>query len=270
MWILECNNHNNNGQDSNFSTRTLHGPKPFPSNTFFATPTRDYGGKREIITSKMQPLVSSRWNPTPEQVQALEGIYRHGIKTPSAQQIQQITAKLRKFGKVEGKNVFYWFQNHKARERQKRRRLAAEEKMRESKQSGNRSYLETKNPKRLTAPQSYSTASECSESIQGEEWRQDKWTHAKKGPQITQRELDLLLLSPCIKAPGQENEKSSVGEESGEIMKENQETLELFPVRKGNCLNTIKTGENDCDHDCVCSMGTKSTPSRFFEFFPIK
>ncbi|CAA0820549.1 WUSCHEL-related homeobox 1 [Striga hermonthica] len=158
MWIVECNNHN--VQDSNFSTRTLNDPKPFPSNTFFATPTRchhhhnpphnlnipsiwnktltlgDYGGKREIYTSRMQPLVSSRWNPTPEQVQALEGMYRHGIKTPSAQQIQQITAKLRKFGKVEGKNVFYWFQNHKARERQKRRRMAAEEKMRYSKQSG--------------------------------------------------------------------------------------------------------------------------------------
>ncbi|KAE8690871.1 hypothetical protein F3Y22_tig00110893pilonHSYRG00659 [Hibiscus syriacus] len=26
------------------------------------------------------------------------------------------------FGKIEGKNVFYWFQNHKARERQRRRR----------------------------------------------------------------------------------------------------------------------------------------------------
>ncbi|KAK9091635.1 hypothetical protein Sjap_024812 [Stephania japonica] len=67
-------------------------------------------------------VVSSRWNPTPEQLRTLEELYRHGTRTPTAEQIQQITAQLRRFGKIEGKNVFYWFQNHKARERQKRRR----------------------------------------------------------------------------------------------------------------------------------------------------
>lgn len=79
----------------------------------------DYGIKREM---NRVPLVSPRWNPTPEQLQALEELYRRGIRTPSAQQIQNIAAKLRRFGKIEGKNVFYWFQNHKARERQKKRR----------------------------------------------------------------------------------------------------------------------------------------------------
>ena len=67
-------------------------------------------------------VVSSRWNPTPEQLRALEELYRRGTRTPSAEQIQHITAQLRRYGKIEGKNVFYWFQNHKARERQKRRR----------------------------------------------------------------------------------------------------------------------------------------------------
>lgn len=67
-------------------------------------------------------VVSTRWNPTPEQLQALEEMYRRGIRTPSAEQIQQIATKLGRFGKIEGKNVFYWFQNHKARERQKKRR----------------------------------------------------------------------------------------------------------------------------------------------------
>ncbi|XP_019436045.1 PREDICTED: WUSCHEL-related homeobox 1-like [Lupinus angustifolius] len=67
-------------------------------------------------------VVSSRWNPTPEQLRELEELYRRGTRTPSAEQIQHITAQLRRFGKIEGKNVFYWFQNHKARERQKRRR----------------------------------------------------------------------------------------------------------------------------------------------------
>ncbi|KAF1873175.1 hypothetical protein Lal_00016312 [Lupinus albus] len=77
-------------------------------------------GKRELNAPPV--VVSSRWNPTPEQLRALEELYMRGTRTPSAEQIQQITAQLRRFGKIEGKNVFYWFQNHKARERQKRRR----------------------------------------------------------------------------------------------------------------------------------------------------
>nr|ACA64093.1 MAEWEST protein [Petunia x hybrida] len=76
--------------------------------------------KRDYNTQQL--VVSSRWNPTPEQLQTLEELYRRGTRTPSAEQIQHITAQLRRYGKIEGKNVFYWFQNHKARERQKRRR----------------------------------------------------------------------------------------------------------------------------------------------------
>ncbi|KAK8361610.1 hypothetical protein V6Z12_A03G050000 [Gossypium hirsutum] len=70
----------------------------------------------------MCPAGSSRWCPTPEQVMILEEMYRSGVKTPNATQIQQITSHLSFYGKIEGKNVFYWFQNHKARERQKLRR----------------------------------------------------------------------------------------------------------------------------------------------------
>ncbi|KAL6521875.1 WUSCHEL-related homeobox [Orobanche minor] len=64
----------------------------------------------------------TRWNPTQEQIGILEMLYRSGMRTPNAQQIEQITAQLGKYGKIEGKNVFYWFQNHKARERQKQKR----------------------------------------------------------------------------------------------------------------------------------------------------
>ncbi|KAL6494343.1 hypothetical protein OROGR_031143 [Orobanche gracilis] len=78
--------------------------------------------ERDVITTTAQVVVSSRWNPTPEQLQTLEELYRRGTRTPSAEQIQHITSQLRRYGKIEGKNVFYWFQNHKARERQKRRR----------------------------------------------------------------------------------------------------------------------------------------------------
>eukprot|EP01018_Ginkgo_biloba_P034738 Gb_12565 [translate_table: standard] len=64
----------------------------------------------------------SRWNPTADQVAILKELYRGGMRTPTAEQIQHISSQLRLYGKIEGKNVFYWFQNHKARERQKRRR----------------------------------------------------------------------------------------------------------------------------------------------------
>lgn len=64
----------------------------------------------------------TRWNPTQEQIGILEMLYRGGMRTPNAQQIEQITEQLGKYGKIEGKNVFYWFQNHKARERQKQKR----------------------------------------------------------------------------------------------------------------------------------------------------
>lgn len=70
----------------------------------------------------MSPAGSTRWCPTPEQLMILEEMYRSGVRTPNASQIQHITAHLSHFGKIEGKNVFYWFQNHKARERQKLRR----------------------------------------------------------------------------------------------------------------------------------------------------
>ncbi|MED6126060.1 Wuschel- homeobox [Stylosanthes scabra] len=69
----------------------------------------------------MEDSGSSRWNPTKEQISILENLYRQGIRTPSAEEIQQITTRLRAFGHIEGKNVFYWFQNHKARQRQKQK-----------------------------------------------------------------------------------------------------------------------------------------------------
>ncbi|KAI3460202.1 hypothetical protein Pfo_016865 [Paulownia fortunei] len=77
--------------------------------------------KKESAQVDAQPG-GTRWNPTQEQIGILEMLYRGGVRTPNAQQIEQITAQLGKYGKIEGKNVFYWFQNHKARERQKQKR----------------------------------------------------------------------------------------------------------------------------------------------------
>ncbi|CAO2814159.1 unnamed protein product [Amaranthus hypochondriacus] len=94
---------------------------PLPENTPSLTPF-NFEDNTNKETNTHQVMVSSRWNPTPEQLRALEELYRRGTRTPTAEQIQHITAQLRRYGKIEGKNVFYWFQNHKARERQKRRR----------------------------------------------------------------------------------------------------------------------------------------------------
>ncbi|GMI92071.1 PRESSED FLOWER 1, PRESSED FLOWER, WUSCHEL RELATED HOMEOBOX 3 [Hibiscus trionum] len=70
----------------------------------------------------MSPAGSTRWCPTPQQLMMLEEMYRSGLSTPNATQIQHITSQLSLYGKIEGKNVFYWFQNHKARDRQKLRK----------------------------------------------------------------------------------------------------------------------------------------------------
>ncbi|KAE8662263.1 tubulin beta-4 chain-like [Hibiscus syriacus] len=130
--------------------------------------------KREFNT---QPdvVVSSRWNPTPEQLRTLEELYRRGTRTPSADQIQHITAQLRRYGKIEGKNVFYWFQNHKARERQKRRRQtesAQDEHIREpdiferKDPETNRTTYEVEQTKNWALPTNCSTLAEESVSIQ--------------------------------------------------------------------------------------------------------
>lgn len=68
-----------------------------------------------------------RWNPTTEQVKVLTDLFRSGLRTPSTDQIQKISSQLSFYGKIESKNVFYWFQNHKARERQKRRRVSIDD-----------------------------------------------------------------------------------------------------------------------------------------------
>uniref|UniRef100_A0A7N0V219 Homeobox domain-containing protein n=1 Tax=Kalanchoe fedtschenkoi TaxID=63787 RepID=A0A7N0V219_KALFE len=124
-----CFNHTNCDTASNFFTLNHH--MAAAASHHHLVGVEEQAGKRESFMSGHQHhqsvvVSSSRWNPTPEQLRALEELYRRGTRTPSADQIQHITAQLRRYGKIEGKNVFYWFQNHKARERQKRRRQQLE------------------------------------------------------------------------------------------------------------------------------------------------
>eukprot|EP01018_Ginkgo_biloba_P018550 Gb_27283 [translate_table: standard] len=74
-----------------------------------------------FMNSSSQPATSIRWSATPEQLTILDDMYRGGIHNPNAQQVMEITAQLSLYGKTQPKNVFYWFQNHKAREKQKLR-----------------------------------------------------------------------------------------------------------------------------------------------------
>ncbi|RDX61518.1 Protein WUSCHEL, partial [Mucuna pruriens] len=83
------------------------------------SPNEDGGSGKGGFLSRQS---STRWTPTTDQIRILKDLYyNNGIRSPSAEQIQRISARLRQYGKIEGKNVFYWFQNHKARERQKKR-----------------------------------------------------------------------------------------------------------------------------------------------------
>ncbi|KAL4569031.1 hypothetical protein LXL04_024658 [Taraxacum kok-saghyz] len=80
---------------------------------------QDLGNKSNSYLCRQS---STRWTPTTDQIRILKELYyNNGIRSPTADQIQRIAARLRHYGKIEGKNVFYWFQNHKARERQKKR-----------------------------------------------------------------------------------------------------------------------------------------------------
>nr|POE74982.1 wuschel-related homeobox 1 [Quercus suber] len=201
-------------------------------------------------------VVSSRWNPTPEQLRALEELYRRGTRTPSAEQIQHITAQLRRYGKIEGKNVFYWFQNHKARERQKRRRqmdLASDDHHRDNienlnrKELGaNRTVFEVEQTKNWAPHTNCSTLAEESVSIQ----RSAKAAVAES----PYRENGINYFNSSVS-----NEEDGCGE---------SQTLQLFPLRSssdGN--NNINERETDIS---VSAMNANFTPFQFFEFLPLK
>ncbi|KAI4357637.1 hypothetical protein L6164_001574 [Bauhinia variegata] len=155
----------------------------------------------------VQSQQSSRWSPTPAQLLILEELFRRGTKTPTAEQIQQITLQLRRFGKIEGKNVFYWFQNHKARERQKRRRremekttcedakaynMGSSEKQQEAEAAVNLGFVctlatglretgyEVEETKKWASSSNCSGLADESASLDIAERKSDKWTQFKE------------------------------------------------------------------------------------------
>ncbi|KAL1531942.1 hypothetical protein AAHA92_32022 [Salvia divinorum] len=194
------------------------------------------------------PLVSTRWNPTPEQLQVLEEMYRRGMRTPAAEQIQQIAAKLRRFGKIEGKNVFYWFQNHKARERQKKRRQLAVRKIHANHHTPPgliRRYLEIEQHRKVS---NCCTPSEVSASMHGAVIAADGWNH-RVSTVGNEWQLDSDILSSSS-LTGQESTKPYFYG----FNHQNQTTLHLFPSPQQEPIRIPRT----------------FAPTRFFEFLPIK
>ncbi|PRQ22184.1 putative transcription factor Homobox-WOX family [Rosa chinensis] len=81
----------------------------------------DGGNNQAAGSSANTPirLTNNRWAPTPPQLRILKGLYYDkGFKYPTPEQIQEICLHLKQYGQIEDKNVFFWFQNLKARERQ--------------------------------------------------------------------------------------------------------------------------------------------------------
>ncbi|PRQ60278.1 putative transcription factor Homobox-WOX family [Rosa chinensis] len=85
-------------------------------------PTEEGGSNQAAGSSANTPIrpTTIRWTPTPAQLRILQGLYYDkGYKYPSPEQIQEICLYLKPYGEIEDKNVFFWFQNLKARERLK-------------------------------------------------------------------------------------------------------------------------------------------------------
>ncbi|XP_043699380.1 WUSCHEL-related homeobox 1-like isoform X2 [Telopea speciosissima] len=326
MWMMGCND-----MSDSFNGRRLRPLMPRPtSNTTNAVPattpsthpyfSRIHGSsdlfplnthleqsKREFSA---QPVVSSRWNPTPEQLRSLEELYRRGTRTPTAEQIQHITAQLRLFGKIEGKNVFYWFQNHKARERQKRRRrlesvAAAEEQHRygmenlEKKDSGSSrtGSFEVEPNRNWATPTNCSTLAEEFVSMQRAavaESRPDEWIQFGEGEilqqqkpslpeshatwqmmnQISYSTLPTHLINTITRAteePIKLTSYESLCSDQNEEYGESN-TLQLFPLHSDNTNNGVNGAKEETKLGSIQMMNTTTdyTPYQFIEFLPTK
>ncbi|KAL0424632.1 UNVERIFIED_CONTAM: WUSCHEL-related homeobox 1 [Sesamum radiatum] len=297
MWMMEGNNHEHGKElssSSSYGRPEAATADAKPISSFNSTKSssgviNDYGVKRDDEIIKTAPLVSGRWNPTREQVQALEEMYRRGIRTPSADQIQQIAAKLRRFGKIEGKNVFYWFQNHKARERQKKRRQL-------QLIPNWARYFDVEHHMKLPNPSNCTTHSEDSAvsmhgSVIAEYCNKDGWTNKElQQKNVTPLKIQTSCqfdLSSCfsdqpITTADQENTKPLITALNlslllppknlddhnyivGSEVKENDQTLELFPIGSGRSSDLREPEIHD-----VSTTETKLRPNEFIEFLPTK
>ncbi|PRQ46095.1 putative transcription factor Homobox-WOX family [Rosa chinensis] len=70
---------------------------------------------------------STRWATTYDQIRIFKELYyNEGVRSPTVEQVQRISFQLKQYGKIKSKNVFYWFRNHRAREKQKKKRFTSD------------------------------------------------------------------------------------------------------------------------------------------------
>ncbi|MQM20919.1 hypothetical protein Taro_053950 [Colocasia esculenta] len=223
----------------------------------------------------------TRWNPTKEQLRALEELYARGTRTPPAHQIQLIAAQLRRYGRIEGKNVFYWFQNHKARERQRLRRQAEEEAAAGPAASDDRNKQDSggavpaagsgvlkQESKSLAPDKSYSSTSPATSAAAGgigeRSWAEGGAAWQKTSPHQQSR----LPLAAAAAAASSISSASSghsnlylnwaceaLASESAAVEEKKPTTLELFPLRSEN------------HHLLGSSSGRKPSISSHVQFF---
>ncbi|KAK7400748.1 hypothetical protein VNO78_12046 [Psophocarpus tetragonolobus] len=256
--------------------------------------------------SHLQSQQSTRWSPTPVQLLVLEELYRQGTKTPSAEQIQQIASQLRQFGKIEGKNVFYWFQNHKARERQKRRRREMEENNAASSSEGlKETGCGVKETKKWASTSNCSGHAEESAALDIAEKGSNGWTQfEERGIQVLRKNIaerqakwqDMEM--PCfppitmpvpttssvsahitthnnntqLLTPQFYNLPSVLNRESLNYYgEENADpvTLDLFPHKRDD-QDGLCFAERKSMFCANASMDTEITSNQFFEFLPLR
>src|SRR6516165_5329641 len=62
--------------------------------------------------------VATRWKPEEAQLRILEEVFRNnGGHSPSTAQILLLTTQLQQYGEVEARNIFFWFENRRRKER---------------------------------------------------------------------------------------------------------------------------------------------------------
>ncbi|XP_057791332.1 WUSCHEL-related homeobox 9-like [Salvia miltiorrhiza] len=130
---------------------------------------------RDLYTQadeERSPEPKPRWNPRPEQIRILEGIFNSGTVNPPRDEIRRIRAQLQEFGHVGDANVFYWFQNRKSRSKHKLRNI------------------------QTTKPRTPVTAAQASSSSSSDKSSPSRCNSNEKPPSLTSSTLIDLLNSP--------------------------------------------------------------------------
>ncbi|XP_041996357.1 WUSCHEL-related homeobox 1-like [Salvia splendens] len=277
----------------------IHGADIFALNHHLAMAEQ---GKRDLTTQ--QVVVSSRWNPTPEQLHTLEELYRRGTRTPSAEQIQHITTELRRYGKIEGKNVFYWFQNHKARERQKRRRQLEsfpDEQVQSNQENGekreaaaNTTLFEVEHTKDWPSPTHSTTAASAAAQKSGEGEAEaeaeckadDGWVQFEEEAELQRRRnatLQMMNLSCSSSSSSSSAPTPTIPSALATMQFNPQDFFNIFfqPYHHSSSAadaQTLQLFPLQSDTDChrhedirdAVSLNNIAAPFQFFEFLPLK